>query len=67
MLRMFTTQPTVHVKLNKKEGHSVDASNSLRMGNKIITGGRGRRSCVGKRRRRKEGRAKAGSGMGREG
>ena len=30
------------MKLNKKEGPSVDASIPLRRGNKIITGGRGR-------------------------
>jgi hypothetical protein len=35
-------QLTDQMKLNKKEGQSVDASNLLREGNKIITGGRGR-------------------------
>jgi hypothetical protein len=35
-------QLTDHLKLNKKEAHSVDASNTLRRGKKIITGGRGR-------------------------
>jgi hypothetical protein len=29
-----------HMNLNKKEGQSVDASKPLRMGNKIIMGGR---------------------------
>ena len=31
------------MKLNKKEGQSMDSSNPLRKGNKIITGGRGRK------------------------
>jgi hypothetical protein len=35
-------QLTGHMKLNKKEGPSVDASVLLRRGNKITTGGRGR-------------------------
>ena len=35
-------QLTDHMKLNKKEGQSVNASMPLRRGNKIITGGRGR-------------------------
>ena len=30
------------MKLNKKAGQSVDASNLFRMGNKIMMGGRGR-------------------------
>jgi hypothetical protein len=33
---------TDHMKLNKKEGQCVYASNPLRRGNKIITEGRGR-------------------------
>jgi hypothetical protein len=40
--RVPTIQPTVHLKLTKKEGPSVDASISLRRGKKIITGGRER-------------------------
>ena len=47
------------MKLNRKEGPSVDASISLRRGNKIIMGGRVRRSLGG----RGEGGGKAGSGM----
>jgi hypothetical protein len=35
-------QLTDHVKFNKKEGQSMDASKLLRRGNKIIMGGRGR-------------------------
>ena len=42
MDRVPTIQPTVHLKLTKKEGPSVDASISLRRGKKIITGGRER-------------------------
>jgi hypothetical protein len=41
-LRIPTIQVTDHMKLNKKEDQSVDASVLLRRGNKIITGGRGR-------------------------
>ena len=35
-------QLTDHVKFNKKEGQSMDASKLLRRGNKIIMGARGR-------------------------
>jgi hypothetical protein len=42
-LRIPTLQLTDHMKLNKKEDQSVDASILLRRGNKIITGGRGRK------------------------
>ena len=35
-----------HMKLNRKEGPSVDASIPLRRGNKIIMGGRGREGPV---------------------
>ena len=41
-LRISMIQLTDHMKLNKKEGQSVDASIPLRRGNKIIMGGRGR-------------------------
>jgi hypothetical protein len=34
--------PMIQLKLNKKEGPSVDASIPLRRENKIILGGRGR-------------------------
>jgi hypothetical protein len=50
------------MQFNKKEGPSEDASIPLRRGNKIITGGRGRKEC---RWERGGGREKgAGSGMG---
>jgi hypothetical protein len=39
-------QLTDHVKLNKKEGQSMDASIPLRRGNKMIMGSRGR-ECYG--------------------
>jgi hypothetical protein len=42
-LRISMVQFTDHKKLNKIEAQSVNASIQLRMGNKIITGGRGRR------------------------
>lgn len=41
-LRISMVQFTDHKKLNKIEAQSVNASIQLRMGNKIITGGRGR-------------------------
>lgn len=40
--RIPMIQHTDHMKFNKKEGTSVDASIPLRRGNKIITGGRRR-------------------------
>ena len=40
---MPMTQLTDHLKLNKKEGPSVDTSISLRRWNKIITGSKGRK------------------------
>ena len=54
---MLTIQLTNHMKLNKKEGQSVDASIFLRRKNKIITGG----TYTGEGRRREErgGRKKA--------
>ena len=47
-----------HIKLNKKEGQNVDASNPLRRENKIITRGEGWRNLGG----RGEGRKLEGSG-----
>ena len=41
-LRIPMIQLTKHMKFNKKEGQSTEASNPLRRGNKIIIGGRGR-------------------------
>jgi hypothetical protein len=41
-LRIPTIQLIDHMKLNKKEDQSVDASILLRRWNKIIMGGRGR-------------------------
>jgi hypothetical protein len=41
-LRIPIIQPTNHIDLRKKEDQSVDASILHRIGNKIITGGRGR-------------------------
>jgi hypothetical protein len=52
------------MKVNKKEGQSVDASNPLTRGNKIITGGRERERPGWERRR--EGDREAGPGMRRE-
>jgi hypothetical protein len=40
-LRIPTIQLTDHMKLNKKESQSVNASIPLRRRNKIVTGGRG--------------------------
>jgi len=42
MCRIFMIQLTDHMKLNKKEDPSADALIPVRMGNKIITGDRGR-------------------------
>ena len=39
--RMPTIQLADHMKLNKKEGYNVDASNPLRWGSEIIMGDRG--------------------------
>jgi hypothetical protein len=60
-------QPTDHIKLNKKEGHSVYASNPLRRRNKIITGGRGKEGSGWERGGEgKEGPAEAVPGIGRD-
>ena len=50
-LRIPTIQVTDHMKLNKKEDQSVDASVLLRRGNKIITEGR-ERDLEGERKSR---------------
>jgi hypothetical protein len=52
-----------HMKLNKKEGQSVDASNPLRRENKIIM--RSRRKKGPGWKRGEEGKKGAGPGMGR--
>jgi hypothetical protein len=54
---------TDHMKLNKKEGPSVDTSIPFRRGNKIITKGRGREGTW-VREGKGEGKSEAGSGMG---
>ena len=62
--RIILIQPTGHKKFKKKEGPSEDASNPLRMGDKIVTGGRGRGDLVGNRHGEDKGTA---SGMGETG
>ena len=47
-LRISMIQPTNHMQLKKKEDKSVEASVLHRIGNKIITGNRGRENLVGK-------------------
>jgi hypothetical protein len=56
-------QLTDHIKLNKKEDQNVDSSTTLRRGNKIITGGRGREGPG--RKRGEGGESEAESGMER--
>jgi hypothetical protein len=58
-------QLTDPMKLKKKEGPCVDASKSLRRGNKIITGGRGIKGS-GSEMRRIGQKVGARPGMGRD-
>ena len=64
-LRIPTIQLTDHMKLNKKEGQSVDASIPLRRRNRIIMRGRGREG-PGRERSWKEKSREAGPGIGRD-
>ena len=59
-LRISMIQLTDHMKLNKKEGQSIDASKPLKRGNKIIMGGRWRE----RPRWERGGEKKKGVGLG---
>jgi hypothetical protein len=59
------TQLTDHLKLNKKEGPSVDTSISLRRWNKIITGSKGRKG-PGWEKGGRERESRIGDGAGRK-
>ena len=56
MLRISMIQLTDYMKLKKKEGQSMDASNPLKRWNKIIRGGSRREAWVEEGQGRKKGR-----------